>query len=95
MSGFFHTSMRAAAAILSVIPLGLGYWWAFWDSRRQPWHDKIMHTYVLRETDALAKRRGSSSSTAVMLFWVLIVPPLVLILAAVILPNVGRFLGRG
>ena len=72
LSGFFHTFVRSVAAILSLIPLGLGYWWAFWDSGRRTWHDKIMHTYVLRDTEALASREGSSSSTAVLVFWVLL-----------------------
>ena len=35
LSGFFHTFVRAGAASLSAIPLGLGYWWAFWDPRKQ------------------------------------------------------------
>jgi uncharacterized RDD family membrane protein YckC len=46
VSGFYHTAVRAIAAALSAIPLGLGFWWAFWDPYRQTWHDKIMHTYV-------------------------------------------------
>jgi uncharacterized RDD family membrane protein YckC len=44
VSGFYHTAVRAIAATLSTIPLGLGFWWALWDPYRQTWHDKIMHT---------------------------------------------------
>ncbi|MFQ5861429.1 MAG: RDD family protein, partial [Dehalococcoidia bacterium] len=78
LSGFFHTFVRSMAASLSALPLGLGYWWAFWDPWRQTWHDKIMHTYVLRNTDELASRPGSSSGAAVAWFWVLLLLPIVL-----------------
>ena len=73
VSGFFHTFIRAFAAILSFIPLGLGYAWALWDPQRQTWHDKIMHTYVMRDTPELAARQGTSSDVAKLLFWLLVV----------------------
>ncbi len=82
VSGFIHTSVRSLAAIISALPLGLGYWWMFWDPYRQTWHDKIMHTYVLRDTPALRERRGTSSRGAVIAFWVLLVAiPLLLLMA--------------
>ena len=73
VSGFFHTFVRSVAAVLSIIPLGLGYWWAFWDPGRQTWHDKIMHTYVIRDTPELASREGTSSDGAKLWFWILVV----------------------
>jgi len=73
VSGFFHTAVRSAASFLSIIPLGLGYAWALWDPQKQTWHDKIMHTYVLRDTPELAARQGTSSSAAVAWFWILLV----------------------
>ncbi len=80
VSGFYHTAVRAAASALSLIPFGLGYWWAFWDPKRQTWHDKLLHTYVLRDTAELEKTKGSSSAAAVVLFWLLwVVLPLLLI----------------
>ena len=79
VSGFFHTFIRAFAAILSFIPLGLGYAWALWDPQRQTWHDKLMHTYVLRDTPELASRQGTSSGAAVGLFWGLLVGGLILL----------------
>ena len=72
ISGFFHTWVRGAAGVLSAIPLGLGFWWAFWDPWRQTWHDKLLRTYVLRDTPELAGRPGTSSSAAVAWFWVLV-----------------------
>lgn len=33
---------------LSLVPLGLGLIWAFWDSDRQTWHDKLFSTYVVK-----------------------------------------------
>ena len=72
VSGFYDTFIRAFAAILSFIPLGLGYAWALWDPQRQTWHDKIMHTYVLRDTPELAARQGTSSDVAKLSFWILL-----------------------
>ena len=94
VSGFFHTSVRAAAGALSMIPLGLGYWWAFCDPWKQTWHDKIMRTYVMRDTPELASRGGSSSRRAETWFWVLLAVPLTLILLAVVIPNVVPGPGR-
>ena len=59
---------RAAAAGLNAIPLGLGYWWAFWDPERQAWHDKLLRTYVMRDSPELAERPGTSSHAAVVWF---------------------------
>lgn len=39
---------RFLAANLSAIPLGLGFWWAIWDTEHQTWHDKIAGTWVRR-----------------------------------------------
>jgi uncharacterized RDD family membrane protein YckC len=87
LSGFFHTAVRNYyAALLSAIPLGLGFWWALWDPHKQTWHDKIMHTYVMRDTEELASRPGTSSRAAVIWFWVLIVssiPAIILLLIVV------------
>lgn len=77
VSGFFHTSVRAYASILSAIPLGLGFWWAFRDPWRQTWHDKLLHTYVVRDSMELAYRPGTSSSAAVTWFWGLLVASVV------------------
>lgn len=35
---------RCLAAFLSALPLGLGFLWAAWDSRKQSWHDKLTGT---------------------------------------------------
>jgi uncharacterized RDD family membrane protein YckC len=95
VSGFFHTTVRAFAAVLSIIPLGLGYFWAFWDPMRQTWHDKIMNTYVLKDTPELKSRRGSSSTGAVITFWALLALSLIiwigLILLIAMLPETDNF----
>ena len=85
LSGFYHTVVRAAAAGLSAIPLGLGYWWAFWDPERQAWHDKLLRTYVMRDSPELAERPGTSSHAAVVWFWVLLIGSFVLFFLFVIL----------
>ena len=43
-SGFVRTIGQA----IGVIPSGLGYWWALWDSQKQAWHDKLAGTHVMK-----------------------------------------------
>jgi uncharacterized RDD family membrane protein YckC len=50
--GPVHALARAFTRILSAVPLLLGYLWVAWDPRRQAWHDKLAHTYVVRLPDA-------------------------------------------
>ncbi|MBI3744442.1 MAG: RDD family protein [Chloroflexi bacterium] len=73
VAGFYHSMVRAAAATLSLIPLGAGFFWSLWDERRQTWHDKIMGTYVVNDTPQFATRRASSSRAAVAFFWLALV----------------------
>jgi len=39
---------RTVASILSLLPLGLGFFWAAQDPAHQTWHDKIVGTVVLK-----------------------------------------------
>ncbi len=39
--------IRAVAAVLSALPLGLGFIWCAWDAKGQTWHDKIAGTIVI------------------------------------------------
>jgi len=43
--------IRYFAYIISFIPLGLGYFWIAFDSRKQAWHDKLAGTVVVRSKD--------------------------------------------
>ena len=43
---------RMAGAVLSGLPLGLGYLSAVWDSQSQTWHDKLASTYAVRTRQA-------------------------------------------
>lgn len=43
------TLVRFLAAILSWLPLGLGYWWVLFDRDRRAWHDRLSGTCVVRE----------------------------------------------
>lgn len=36
---------RAAAVALSLAPLGLGFWWSFFDGEALAWHDRMSRTY--------------------------------------------------
>lgn len=40
--------IRYAAYFLSAFPLGLGFLWVAFDSRKQGWHDKLARTVVIR-----------------------------------------------
>ena len=44
--GFGAASLRFAAAILSWLPLGLGFFWQLWDKDRLTWHDRLSGTRV-------------------------------------------------
>jgi len=44
---------RYFAYFLSMIPLGLGFFWIAFDERKQGWHDKLAGTVVVR-----SRRRG-------------------------------------
>lgn len=43
---FSAASIRFAAAILSWIPLGLGFFWQLWDKERLTWHDRLSGTQL-------------------------------------------------
>lgn len=42
-----QTSIRFFAAILSWLPLGLGFWWQLWDRDRLTWHDRLSRTRLV------------------------------------------------
>lgn len=41
------STIRFFAAILSWLPLGLGYWWQIWDKDKLSWHDRLSRTRLL------------------------------------------------
>lgn len=43
--------IRYFGYILSTLPLGLGFMWIGWDSKKQGWHDKLASTVVIRPKD--------------------------------------------
>ncbi|MCA1831936.1 MAG: RDD family protein [Actinomycetota bacterium] len=43
------TAGRQAMAIVSSIPLALGYLWAAWDPENRTWHDMVVNSRVFRE----------------------------------------------
>ena len=44
---FWQAAARSFGHWLSFCFWALGYWWAFWDSAHQTWHDKIAKTIVV------------------------------------------------
>lgn len=43
-----HALLRFAVAVLSLLPLGAGYWWILFDRERRAWHDLAAGTLVVR-----------------------------------------------
>lgn len=41
---FGAATLRFFAAILSWLPLGLGFWWQLWDEENLTWHDRLSAT---------------------------------------------------
>lgn len=48
--GYGRAFIRYLAAILSAIPLFLGYFWMLWDHQKQCWHDKFARDVVVPAT---------------------------------------------
>jgi uncharacterized RDD family membrane protein YckC len=48
---------RAAFALLSDLPLWLGYGVAMWDRERRTWHDRLASTWVVRANAIEARER--------------------------------------
>jgi uncharacterized RDD family membrane protein YckC len=44
-----QATIRFSAALLSWIPLGLGFWWQYFRDNRQSWRDKLSATYLYYE----------------------------------------------
>jgi uncharacterized RDD family membrane protein YckC len=42
-----HAVLRYLAGWLSLLPLGLGFWWALVDARRRTWHDMLSQTMLV------------------------------------------------
>ena len=43
---FDACTLRFFAALLSWLPLGLGFFWQLWDRERRTWHDRLSHTWL-------------------------------------------------
>ncbi|MBL1319770.1 MAG: RDD family protein [Methylophaga sp.] len=41
-----QATIRFAAAVLSWIPLGLGFWWQYFGNHRKSWRDRLSATYL-------------------------------------------------
>ena len=40
-------AIRFATGLLSLVALGLGFWWALFDRERKTWHDRAAHTHMV------------------------------------------------
>lgn len=41
---FSRASLRFVSALLSWLPVGLGFWWQLWDKDSLSWHDRLSGT---------------------------------------------------
>lgn len=53
--GFSRLVIRHIGMYLSALPLGLGFFWALWDSRGRTWHDILSGTIVVASYDISAQ----------------------------------------
>ncbi len=59
--GFAQASIRFFAAIVSWLPLGVGFWWQLWDKDGLTWHDRWSGTrlrHYPKQTMAEARPAG-------------------------------------
>ncbi len=45
--GIATATIRFFAALLSFVPVGLGYFWSLWDKDKLTWHDRISKTRIV------------------------------------------------
>lgn len=50
--------LRFLGAIVSLLPLGLGYWWSLWDRNGRCWHDHYSMTDVVLLPPSPKRRAG-------------------------------------
>jgi uncharacterized RDD family membrane protein YckC len=55
--GPFRSLIRLIGYSLSMIPLGLGFFWILIDDRRQGWHDKLAGTFAVYAWEARPEER--------------------------------------
>ena len=61
--------IRNLGYLVSLIPLGLGYFWAGWDKRKQTWHDKLANTVVVQpKKEKKAKTKGAYFAMGIGVF---------------------------
>jgi uncharacterized RDD family membrane protein YckC len=47
LPGWGQALLRCVAAFVSLLPVGLGYWWMLFDRDRRSWHDRLSGTCVI------------------------------------------------
>lgn len=81
VAGFYHMWTRAFASLVSLLPLGAGYWGVLSDPKNgRTWHDRWMGTYVVKDSPEYRERTRSSSEIATRWFWVTLLLVVALIL---------------
>lgn len=58
-AGWREAALRFGTALLSWLPLGLGFWWALFDPQNRAWHDRLSGTRL-----EYRPRRGTAPVSA-------------------------------
>lgn len=56
---FAACSIRFFAAVLSMLPVGLGFWWQLWDKDGLAWHDRLSGTRLIHYPKHIGSEPGS------------------------------------
>ncbi len=60
--GFGAATIRFFAALLSWLPLGLGFLWQLWDKDKLTWHDRLSGTRIVYFPKAESEEASSADS---------------------------------
>ncbi len=60
--GVGAATIRFFAALLSWLPLGLGFLWQLWDKDKLTWHDRLSGTHIVYVPKAESKEASSADS---------------------------------
>jgi uncharacterized RDD family membrane protein YckC len=85
VAGFYVMWARAFASLVSLLPLGAGYWSIFSDPRNgRTWHDRWMGTYVVKDAPEYRERVRSNSDAAKKWFWITLMLLVAMVLVVVL-----------
>lgn len=58
--GWLAAMTRCAAAALSFVAFGAGFWWTLLDRKRLAWHDRLSESRLIRVSSSIGTRRDDT-----------------------------------